>query len=441
MKLAKQLRLSSALWASPVALGVTLYYFYVIFDSDFAYSRGAIEYAPEVVSFALNPAAALAYAAAASLAAWESGRLRDSGVWAIAPYRSRYRIAAQALLPVMLLTWLMLLIPAIGGLLRENVTPTLPSFPLLATCMAVSAAHCVIGFAVGRVVPKLIAAPILAMGIFYIVAASASSGEAFWPRHLLGQYHGVLAFGTTLPFKALAPHILFAGGLAAGAAILWVRPRNHRNRLVVPAAALAVAVAGTTTAYAQVSSWGPATPLSVGHAELTCAGKAPRLCVPRAGRADPAEARADVTAVTEQLKQAGVKVDLPEAIQDNVINGNRSRASTKTTWWLPLTTSQRNNTTRYEALRLAVHFPCTHAKDEVFSRSAMLWAAEVTGQSEMYMKRQRAEADQFTNGDELLRAVQKRVTKVRARPHRKQAVWYRQELKRACSLPSTGGEA
>ncbi|MBQ1159668.1 tetratricopeptide repeat protein [Streptomyces sp. A73] len=130
MNLAKQLRLSSALWASPVALGITLFYFHVTFTNDYPHTKGEIDYAPEVVSFALSPASALAYAAASALAAWESGRLKESGVWAIAPSRSPYRVAGQVLLPVLLLAWLMLLIPVVGGLVREGIAPTLSSLPL-----------------------------------------------------------------------------------------------------------------------------------------------------------------------------------------------------------------------------------------------------------------------------------------------------------------------
>ncbi|MBQ1123937.1 hypothetical protein [Streptomyces sp. B15] len=439
MNLAKQLRLSSALWASPVALGITLFYFHVTFTNDYPHTKGEIDYAPEVVSFALSPASALAYAAASALAAWESGRLKESGVWAIAPSRSPYRVAGQVLLPVLLLAWLMLLIPVVGGLVREGIAPTLSSLPLLTMSMLVAAAHCVIGFAVGRALPKLIAAPALAMAVFYTVAASASSGETFWPRHLLGEHHGVLAFGATLPLEALAPHVLFAGGIAAGAAILWVTPHTYRLRLVIPAAALAVALAGPATAYAQVDSWGPAAPLSVGHADLTCAGTEPKVCVPKAGGADPIRARAAVTAVVDKLKKAGVAVDRPRSVQDDIVNGNRPRASTDSTWWLPLTTSQRHNTTRYQALRQAVRFPCRQPKGEVTSRSAMLWAAQVAGVSENYLKRQRSEMGQFTNGDELLKAIQERVSKIRAEPSGRQAAWYRQQLERACSSPDAGG--
>lgn len=144
----------------------------------------------------------------------------------------------------------------------------------------------------------------------------------------------------------------------------------------------------------------------MGHAELTCAGSKPEACVPEAGRTDPARVRADVTAVVERLEKAGVVVDRPRSVQDNIINGNQSRASTESTWWLALTVSQRKHTTRYEALRQAVSFPCRQPKDEVTSRSAVLWAALVAGVSEDYLKRQRSEMGQFTNGDELLRVVQ-----------------------------------
>ncbi|NGO70879.1 hypothetical protein [Streptomyces boncukensis] len=432
MNLATRLRSHSALWASPLALGLVLYYFFRFFQDDYEVIKGEITYAPEIVSLALDPTYALAYAAASCLAAWESGRLKRDGVWAGAPARSRYRIAAHALFPVLVLAWAMLVLPVLLALAREGVAPTWACVPLPAMTLLVATAHCAIGFGVGAVVPRLLAAPLLAAGVFYGVASSASSGERLWPRHVLGQYSRVLTFGEHTTWTSLAPHVLFAGGLAAGVALLWVPARNRHLRSAVPALACAVALAGTLTAYSIAKDWGASAPVSVGHADLDCSGSTPRVCVPAAGHADPSEARTDAEAVLSELAAAGVRVKPPRTVSDNIVNGVHPRSSTKGTWWLPVTSSQRKGTTRYEVVKQAVHFPCKRTTDIVASRSAMLWASGTVGEGKRYLKWQRGEMLQFANGDKVLGLVEKRVAEVRRTSRAAQASWFRGELRRAC---------
>ncbi|QHF95272.1 hypothetical protein DEH18_16975 [Streptomyces sp. NHF165] len=433
MKVSRRLLTSSAVWAAPLALGITLLYFFLSFEEDYSHSKGDITYAPEIVSLVLNPAAALAYAAASSLSAWESGRLKDSGVWTLAPARSRYRIAVHALLPVLALSWAMLLLPVLAGLARENTAPTVACLPLLAVTMAVAVAHCVMGFAVGGVLPRLIAAPALALGVFYAVAASAAQGEVFWPRHLSGQFVDALPFGTTLPWKVAAPPLLCAGGIAVGLALLWVTPRSRSARTAIPSLALLVAAAGVGTGYGQVRTWGASAPVSVGHARMACAGSEPEVCVPVEGHADPDRARETVLATAQVLSHHGVHVELPHRISDNIINGSRAKPSTPANWWLPLTVSQRNGSTRYEALRRSLNLPCRNPSDAVAAYTATLWAADVVGEQRRYTERLRGELLAYDNGRQRLHTMQARVDDVRKLSRSAQARWYASELQRACA--------
>ncbi|GGR86806.1 hypothetical protein GCM10010252_26860 [Streptomyces aureoverticillatus] len=440
MNFATVFRACSALRASPLALGLVLFYFSFSFSRDYEFTRGDIAYAPEIVSFVLDPTYALAYATACSLATWESGRIKRDGVWASAPVRSRYGIAAHALLPVLLLAWAMFVLPVVLGLIGEGVAFTRDCVPLLAMALFVAAAHCVIGFAIGLVVPRLIAAPLLAAGVFYSVASSASSGEWMWPRHVSGAFSSILSFGERTTWTALAPHFLFTGSIALGIAVLGVPLRNRRVRPVIPVIACAVALTGTLTAHNIAEDWGHTAPLSVGHADMKCAGAAPRVCVPAAGGADPDHARADAEAVFSELAAAGVRMTPPHTISDSVINGARSRPSTSDTWWIPLTTSQREATTRYQMLTQAVRFPCTRTTDEVASRSAMLWAAQHTGEEKRYLKGQREELAQFDNGDEVFALIKERVATVRRSSTAAQASWYQSELRRACGDARRAGD-
>ncbi|MFH9068670.1 hypothetical protein [Streptomyces alboflavus] len=440
MRFAALVRTSSALWAAPPALGLVLFYFHVSFSRDYEFTRGDIPYALETVSFVLDPLYALAYATASSLAAWESGRMNRAGVWASAPARSRHAIAAHTLLPVLVLAWAMLLFPVGLGLLSEGTALTPDCAPLLIMALFVAAAHGVIGFAVGLVVPRLVAPPLLAAGVFYGVASSASSGERMWPRHVSGAFSTVLSFGERTTWTALAPQFLFTGSIALGLALLGVTARNRGVRTAVPVLSCVVALTGTLAAYDIAEGWGHTAPLSVGHARMTCAGSAPRVCVPVAGGAEPAEVRAEAEAVVRELAAAGVRVTLPRTMSDSVVNGAHPRPSTGDIWWLPLTAGQRDATTRYQVLTRAVRFPCASTSDEVASRSAMLWAAGNTGEAKRYLTAQREELAQYDNGDEVFALIKERVATVRRASTAAQASWYRSELKRACGDAGRAGD-
>ncbi|GAA1500512.1 hypothetical protein GCM10009787_78400 [Streptomyces bangladeshensis] len=88
--------------------------------------NGLVDYhgwAPAIVADALSPIYAFAYAVASALAAWEIGRLREAAVWVLAPARSRFRIAANILFPVVTLAWFMLILAAALRLIQEDVAP------------------------------------------------------------------------------------------------------------------------------------------------------------------------------------------------------------------------------------------------------------------------------------------------------------------------------
>ncbi|MET7639817.1 hypothetical protein [Streptomyces sp. NPDC005438] len=436
MRFRTVLRSSSALWASPVVLALVVLYLYVVFTEDYAHSRGPIDYAPTVVSLVLNPASAIAYAAASALAAWEAGRLTRGQVFLLAPARSRFTVALQVLVPVVGLAWLTVLTPVVVGLVREGLGFPLDALPLVVMPLGVCCAHAVLGFAVGLRVPRLVAAPVLAVGVFYVVVASASSGETMWPRHLAGQYFGVVGFGSALPWGSVAPHLLFAGSLATGVLLLWVTPGHRRLRPLVLALAVAVGVTGTLAAYHQVRDWGPTAPEVAAPVDWSCVNSAPRVCVPSAGRADPRRAQAEVMAPLARLRAAGVRTPEPVSVLDSVAE-HRS-AGTATRWRLPLTSSQRAGTTSYQALRRVNELPCAEPRDELAARSTGLWAARVTGLEKPYLREQRRELGRTDGGDRLVRTARRTVDVVRAKSARAQSAWYHQQRERACTRSSTG---
>lgn len=81
MKFSTSLRSGSVRWAAPVILLLTFLYYVV---GETAPLSSYYHYAPSLVAEPLQTLYALAYAAAAGLACWESGRLRSARIWALA---------------------------------------------------------------------------------------------------------------------------------------------------------------------------------------------------------------------------------------------------------------------------------------------------------------------------------------------------------------------
>ncbi|MGP4109718.1 hypothetical protein ACTWP5_02220 [Streptomyces sp. 4N509B] len=425
-----RLRASSALWTAPLALGLVWFYFSGNIIPSLDALEGRPEYAPSVTSHALSGLYAVTYAAAACLGAWEGGRLKRDGVWRLAPARARARVAAHTLLPVLLIVWAIPVLSVAAALVRESTAPTPGSMILPLLAMAVTAAHLVVGFCVGALVPRLIAAPVLAVVVFYCVAASWSY-KPFWLRHISGQFPVELEFGELPTARSLLPHLLLAGGLAAGAVLLWLPRRSAAVRVALAAVGGGVILAGSLSAYATARDWSHTPPLSTGHLTLACVGQAPEVCLPEAEGVPPVEVRQEVTEVLTGLAGAGVAVDAPATITDSVAAGRAGRRSTAESWWLPLTSSHHDGTTRMTVLGQAVDFPCPRPDPEA-GRNAMLWAAHVTGTQEQYLAWQRVEVQQFVDGDAQLRRTVDRVDEVRSLPAAEQTAWFEAERRRAC---------
>ncbi|MET7638152.1 hypothetical protein [Streptomyces sp. NPDC005438] len=438
-----RLRTSSALWAAPIVLGLSVFYAVHVFGLDYPYSRSALPYAPEVVSFALEPFYGLGFAVVAALSAWEAGRLGKDGVWELAPVRSRYRVAFQALWPVLVLGWLMLLVAVGAALVREGVAPTLDAlqFPCLAALLDV--AYCVIGFAVGLWVTRLIAAPLLAVGVFYLVAFAGagqfSEGGADWTRHLSGSPSGFLSYGELATWSSLAAHLLPAAGVAAGLALAWGPGRTGLVRATAVVAACAVAVGAFATAYRLAADWGATAPVARARVLVDCAGEAPRVCVPRESDLAPAEARRVVTEVVTALREAGAGPRTPRRVTDSLVDD--SHRITDGEWHLPLTEADRDGALRYRVYRTAGRLPC--AKPRPADASALrLWQAHQVGEERRYLRALRGEVID-PGGDRELAALQKaedarvggvkaRVAKVLEWSDTRQRSWYRATLDRVC---------
>jgi hypothetical protein len=282
-------------------------------------------------------------------------------------------------------------------------------------------AHAVLGFTVGLWIPRVIATPILAVAD-WIAVAFTRAVLPYWPRHVSGQF-GSVGFGEVPRFVTVAVPVLLAGSVAAGLMILWLPLRWRVLRVAV---AVVVAVGGVLGACRTCAGWSATPPLSTGNVAMTCAGGAPRVCVPEFNARYLPQLQRDTAAALRALREAGAISAQPRLITDSYADGRDQKPSTDTAWRMVLTRPVRNGDAVYQIVVRALEFRCRQV-EIVTARSVWLWGAVKTGQEPAYRKRRAEEA-----GDPLASKAEKQaradVARVLAEPRAAQAAWVRRSL-------------
>lgn len=426
MRLRTRLRAHSALWAAPFAVALTLFVYYAISAEPASESYG---YAPTLVAGSLSPLYPFAYALAAALGAWESGRLTSVPVWRLAPTRSRYRVAADALWPAILLIWLMLALPVVLALIQEGAAPTWESMRPLGLAMLVTAAYTVIGFAVGLRFPDGAAAPVLAVVVFLLVA-TAVAVQIFWWRHLAGRYPHVPEFGEAATWTSMAAHALPTVGIACALVVLWLPLARGGVRVLLGVGVVAICVSG---AYVLVKDWGAEPPVARGHAPMTCVGEGPRVCMPEATADALPSVRSDVEEVLTELRDAGVDA-LPTTVIDSLPDSGEAVRTTGKTWRLPLTEAEERGDLRYQVVRATVRFPCAEP-ESTNRRLAMGWAADKAGESETFAA---VLAEDPFVGDDERSELGAALSTALGKSDEEQKRWYKSTVDEACDAGGGG---
>lgn len=418
MKFSTTLRSGSVRWAAPIILLLTFLYYVV---GQKAPLSSYFHYAPSIVAEPLMTLYALAYATAAGLSCWESGRLRSARIWALAPARSRYRIAANALAPVIVLSWLVLLLPPAVSLIRSATMPSLDSLRLPLAAMAISVAHAVVGFAVGCWVPRIIATPILAVSDWLVVAFTRAM-LPYWPRHVSGQF-GNIGFGEVPRLITVAVPMMLAGGIAVALMILWL---PYGWRVLRVAVAATVAVSGALGAYGASAGWSAAPPITTGNVAMACTGNAPRMCVPEFNARYLPKVQRDTAKALRVLRDAGATSAEPQLITDGYVDGRHQKASTDAEWRMILTVPVQRGDAVYQVVVRALKFRCKQVDVET-AHSAWLWGAMRTGQEKAYqMRREQEGLDPMARKVE--QQVKSNVTTVLAEPPAEQTEWIKKTL-------------
>ncbi|CAM5626826.1 ABC transporter permease OS=Streptomyces alboniger OX=132473 GN=CP975_15765 PE=4 SV=1 [Streptomyces alboniger] len=419
MKLTTLFRSSPALWAAPVAIALPLLYYVGPGHPP----SDAYGFAPEITSYPLRFAYPFAYAVTSALAAWVSGNLRQAGIWQMNHARSRYRIAAQALLPVVTLAWLMLILPPLIALAVEGVWPTWDSISPLVVGMIVCVWHAVIGFTVGRWVPKVIAAPVLAV-VTWVAVAFTVTVDSPWVRHVSGAFPEQLMFGEAPAWGALWPHVAFTGSIALGLVVAWIHVR-HRALTVV--AALAVSVAGATGTYEAVKDYNYNPPLKTYAVTMECGhtGRT-KVCMPEQTATALPQAVNATHKVLAAFDKAGVPTS-PKSVIDSLPEGRFSTQSTASIWRVPLTIAAERHDAAFAVTIVATGMNCPQP-DPLLRRVVIAWAAHITGTTPSWERLRKTIDRQGSPGD-----VDGILRSVLSRPAKEQTAWFASASRKACA--------
>ncbi|MEU8707961.1 hypothetical protein [Streptomyces sp. NPDC048565] len=159
----------------------------------------------------------------------------------------------------------------------------------------------VIGWVVGLLCPRAVAALVAAVGSWAWLAIPHSMSAPAW-RHLVGFPTESSTLTDTLdPMVYLVPWLVTASLTAAVVLLTGVRRRPW-----LLACSAAVVAAALFTGRILVSDWGysPLMNARVGH--TACVGKAPALCLPEEYEQEAAGLRLDSLPALEALRAAGV---------------------------------------------------------------------------------------------------------------------------------------
>ncbi|MFD9033080.1 hypothetical protein ACFVZW_18300 [Streptomyces sp. NPDC059567] len=171
-----------------------------------------------------------------------------------------------------------------------------------ASAAVVVMAWIVLGFGLGALVPRAVAAPAVLIGCFAWMTFTASANTT-WPRHLTGMQVSASNLTDIVSTEAFVAPIALTGALAL--AVILVGSRQQPGKILVTASA-GLAVAGTLVAYTIVRDWGPGAPMVARTGTTVCSLESPTVCLPKeySTLAEPAHTAAGK--VLPRLESVGI---------------------------------------------------------------------------------------------------------------------------------------
>lgn len=237
----------------------------------------------------------------AGAAAWEAGRHRLLGAM---PTTSARPLAVQLLwaaAPVLILH----LVLATGALvLARNATGVGPGgagWLAVAHLIVLPLGWSVIGWCTGRLLPRSVAAPLVAIGCWAWMAMTHAIANPSL-RHLGGFIDGASSV-TDIRDPAV---YLIPWGVVAGLALAMGFLASTHRRAVTNTLGILTAAATLTTGYLTVTDWGYRHPTYPRTVTMACTGQAPTVCVPPEYQPYAEQLRRDAMDPINRLKAAGI---------------------------------------------------------------------------------------------------------------------------------------
>lgn len=287
-------RASSAPW---LLLPVLIYAWLYIDDATFtAPSRYGVE-SGELASHAI----AIVAPAIAAAAAWEAGRHRLLGALSRTGRRGPLRQFLRAVTPVLILLFTLVAGTLVMARKAVGVWPAGAGWLAVAHLLVMCIGWLVIGWSLGLLMPRSIAAPLAGIGCWAWLSMPHAMA-APWVRHLGGFIDGNSSVNDLLdPAVYLVPWGVLAGLTLAFSVLARMQPRAL-------ATVIAVAIlTGTIIAgRAAVTDWGYGNPQGARNVTLACDGKAPKVCVPPEYAPHARKLRQDSLDPLRRLEKAGL---------------------------------------------------------------------------------------------------------------------------------------
>lgn len=420
MHLRALLRSSAALPVLPFAVIISIVYYFL--DGRPQIHFAPIPTAPMLVNQSTGIIYPFAYAVVAAVAAWQGARTRADGVWEAGPHRRRWTVIAVALSPVVAVAWLMFLLPVTAAFIERPTIPTWDSLPPLFLGLALSVGWALIGFTFGHRVNPVIAVPLLACGIFYLVSYTYGRDQFFW-RHMSGEYYQSLGFGEAATLESMAAQFLPTASIAVAVALLW----GNLPRIAAIVAGGLVIVASTFSSYTIVKGWDHNPSIRTGNVAQACVGTAPRICVPEQARKELPEIQKSVGAVYSVLTAYGVVNEVPDTVRDRSSYGRFDPPPVEGTRYVPLLRGRKTGSVVGPMLVDEVRFGCD--ADGLSYRVVHLWLGEKLGITRTF--------ESYTGEDpyytrEQHRHLMQTVGAVSAKPDAAQKAWFQRVKTKAC---------